>query len=472
MNHQIPFLEQLKQELLEHAPPQKAGRPPLRTGFRLRGAWAAAAAFIVVLVVGGLTWIVAGDVTPTTTADETATQQGPELTWRQVVAPEGVSRVRDIWSYSGGFAIWTGEEIWTSRDAENWELVASGPPITDTNLENAVAHADNRWLVAGADENGAPIIATGGDSSWTTSALPTPSSTNGLLTNRTEIVGVASGPNGFVAVGAVSTGVDQEAILDRFAPGLSDGEIRYGDTSIDIVESDGTVDVSVPYEDIDDRLAAHRGVILDTIIWHSPDGQSWNQVDLIEDTGPGYLGAHSDGYTLTLAERTSLEQRLSPRTLVLTSSDGADWDVLAELQALVSGITAFSIFGEDLIVGGQDVSVLRVSPEGTTQVVSTGPAFEGTNLGDLTISRVAAGEYGVVAAAFNHSIGDTPYQALWYSPDRQRWNRQDTSDIFGSDVNLQAAVGSDQVVVATESEGEAGLALDAPFDLWTGTIDN
>ena len=46
------------------------------------------------------------------------------------------------------------------------------------------------------------------------------------------------------------------------------------------------------------------------------------------------------------------------------------------------------------------------------------------------------------------------------------------SDIFGSDGNLQAAAGSSQVVVATRPQGEAGLALNAPFDLWTGTISN
>lgn len=472
MNQRIPFLEELKRDLVEHAP-QKTRRAPLRSGFQLRGAWAAAAAFLMVLVIGGLTWMVGGDTTPNTTVDEPITQPGPELTWRQVAVPDGISTVRDLWSHPGGFAIWTGEEIWTSADAETWELVASDPPTTNTNIENAVAYSDNRWLVAGADESGAPLAATTSDgSTWITAALPTPSPSKELLTNRVEIVGVTSGPNGFVAAGHVATGVDEEAAIERYAPDLNDGEIRYRDDSIDILESDGTVRLSVPYKDIDQRLAAHRGAITDTIIWHSPDGQSWSQVDLIEDTGPGYLGAHSDGYTLTLAERNSLEQRLSPRTLVLTSSGGADWDVLAELQEPVSGITAFAIFGEDLIVGGQDVSVLRVSPEGTTQAVSTGPAFEGTDLGDLTISRVAAGEYGVVAAAFNHSIGDTPYQALWYSPDGQRWNRQDTSAIFGNDGNLQAAVGSGQVVVATDPQGEAGLALNAPFDLWTGTTDN
>lgn len=479
MNQQIPFLEELKQDLLEHAPPTETGRRLLRNRLRLRGAWAAAAAFMVVLAIGGLTWIVGGDVAPTTTVDETITEPGPELTWQQVTAPKGVSTVRDLWSYSEGFAIWTGEEIWTSPDAENWELVASEPPTADTNFENVVTHADDLWLVAGADDNGAPITATTRDgSTWTTSPLPASSPTNDLLTSTVVSVSVASGPNGFVAVGAVATQVDQQAILERYAPELSNGEVRTGDDSIDIVDSDGVVRVSVPYEEIDERLAAHRGVILDTTIWHSPDAESWNQVDVIEDAGPRYVRADSDRYALTLARRTLPEQEASPGTPVLTSTNGVDWDVLTELQdpgavPAPLGIPAFfGIVEQDLIVTGQDTSLLRISPDGTSQLVSTGPAFEGTDLQDLTIAQVVTGDYGVVAAAYNRSTGDTPYQALWYSPDGQRWNRQDTNDIFGSDVNLQAAVGSDQVVVAAEAEGEAGLALNAPFDLWIGTIGN
>jgi hypothetical protein len=121
----------------------------------------------------------------------------------------------------------------------------------------------------------------------TSSPLPVPSLTNELLASRVEVVAVVSGPDGVVAVGAVTTGVDEEAVMERFAPDLTGGEIRFRDGAIDIVESDGTVRTSVPFEDISPRLADQRHVILDTIIWQSPDAQSWNQVDLIEMRDPG-----------------------------------------------------------------------------------------------------------------------------------------------------------------------------------------
>jgi hypothetical protein len=51
-------LEKLKEELMEHAPPQPdVARPRLRRRPQLRGAWVAVAAFLAVVLVGGVTWI-------------------------------------------------------------------------------------------------------------------------------------------------------------------------------------------------------------------------------------------------------------------------------------------------------------------------------------------------------------------------------------------------------------------------------
>lgn len=56
MSQQIRFLEELKQDLLEHAPGRaEPVRPPRRP--KLSGAWQAAAVFMGVLLVGGLTWV-------------------------------------------------------------------------------------------------------------------------------------------------------------------------------------------------------------------------------------------------------------------------------------------------------------------------------------------------------------------------------------------------------------------------------
>lgn len=468
MNQRIPFLEELKQDLMEHAPQQKeTASAPLRPRFQWKGPWVAAAVFIVVVTLGGLSWILSGDISPDTTVDEPVTQLGPGLMWQQVEAPEQVARVRSLWSLPEGFALWTGAEIWTSPDGEDWRLAASAPPITDTNHENVVAHIDDRWLVAGADDSGTPLIAATSDgSTWTSSPLPVPSLTNELLASRVEVVAVVSGPDGVVAVGAVTTGVDEEAVMERFAPDLTGGEIRFRDGAIDIVESDGTVRTSVPFEDISPRLADQRHVILDTIIWQSPDAQSWNQVDLIENAGPGFIGANTDGYIVPLVKLGS------PGTPIYTSSNGVDWSLLTELQEPILG-GSFALLDETLIVGAPPVSLLRVElHDGTTQLVSAGPAFDNTDLADLRVGQVAAGPYGVLAAAYDGSRGSVPYTTLWYSPDGQQWNRQRTNDIFGTEANLKVAVGADRVVVATDPQGEGGLPLESPFQVWIGTISN
>lgn len=68
MNQQIPFLEDLKQELMEHAPQSTSLSRRLQRRSSLSGAWVAAAAFAVTLLVGGLTWLLAGGGSPPSAA--------------------------------------------------------------------------------------------------------------------------------------------------------------------------------------------------------------------------------------------------------------------------------------------------------------------------------------------------------------------------------------------------------------------
>jgi hypothetical protein len=56
VNHQIPFLDELKQELFEH----ELQQTPTPRRPRPNGLWVAAAAFAATLLVGGFTWILAG----------------------------------------------------------------------------------------------------------------------------------------------------------------------------------------------------------------------------------------------------------------------------------------------------------------------------------------------------------------------------------------------------------------------------
>lgn len=68
MSQQIPFLDDLKQELFEHAEPPSSLSPGPRRP-RLSGVWVAAAVFVVTLLVGGLTWILAGGGSQSPVAD-------------------------------------------------------------------------------------------------------------------------------------------------------------------------------------------------------------------------------------------------------------------------------------------------------------------------------------------------------------------------------------------------------------------
>ena len=69
MSRQIPFLDDLKQELMEHAHPSPSLSLRPRRPLRLSGAWVAAAVFVVTLLVGGLTWFLAGGGPPPPAAE-------------------------------------------------------------------------------------------------------------------------------------------------------------------------------------------------------------------------------------------------------------------------------------------------------------------------------------------------------------------------------------------------------------------
>jgi hypothetical protein len=468
VNQRIPFLEELKEDLLEHAP-QRRNETPLPTPKRLRlsGAWVAAAVFIGVLLLGGLSWVLRSSA-PTVTTTDLAAGLGPELEWTQVDPPEQVDRVRNLWSVEDGFALWTGREVWTSSNGETWELAAADPPIVDMNQVQAVARFEDGWIVVGSDNAGAPAIARTSDgSTWTSSILQVPPPPNELLASSAEVVSVANGPDGLVAVGAVTIGIDEDAVINRFAPDLSDngGEIRYRDDGIEILGSDGSVHTSVPFSDIHDGLAEQGGALLDTIIWRSDDGFSWEETDVTEGVVPRFLGADSDRYVLTVLDRASGMTRL------LTSDNSAEWTQLTELENQISG-APFALFESDIISGGPDTALVRIQPSGTSRIISTGPAFSGDALQDVTVAQLAGGRYGLLVAAYDNTREAVPYTVLWYSPNGSQWSRQDTQDTFGREGNLLAAVGEDRVVVMYDPQNEAGTALVAPLQIWIGTISN
>jgi len=73
VNQQIPFLDELKQELLDHAHSQFLDVRGLGPRRRTSGVWVAAAVFALTLLVGGLTWILAGGRSVPPTAGVPAT---------------------------------------------------------------------------------------------------------------------------------------------------------------------------------------------------------------------------------------------------------------------------------------------------------------------------------------------------------------------------------------------------------------
>lgn len=461
MSGHIPFLDDLRHELMEHAPRQVETTPAMRrVAPRLSGVWVAVAVFVATLLVGGITWVLSGGGT----SEEPAQPgPGPELEWRQTDVPNGVERIRSMWTGSeGAFVVWTGSSIWTSPDGESWEMSASSPPLQSLNQARVVTLFGDDWLVGGFDSDGGPAVARYDGSSWTVSSLAVPPIDNDLLVSRSEIIALAEGPDGVVAVGYRSGGPNEEAIIENYAPDLiNGGNVHQTEDGIEILEPDGTPRATIPYAEIHPRLGEGGGLILDTVIWHSQDATSWQQVDLIEEAGPGFLGGDSSSYLLTLSGDI-----VGSANRVVTSDDGSQWSQLVELPPGVDP-RAFTLFDGDPVGGGQG-PMIRVTRDGEVKTITGAPDFSTPDLTDLSIVSIASGPRGLAVGAYDHTVESTPSVAIWYSPDGQRWSRQEVTGIFGGPGNVMTAVGRDRVLAGFDPNGETGSALDGPIELWVG----
>lgn len=147
---------------------------------------AAVAVAVVLLTVGALLFISAlrGDVpeadstvrVPLVTEMTISPDDGP-LGWTQVTPPQGLEAVEEMWAMTdGGYALWTGSEIWTSADGMEWELSATTPDLVDVYVwpeARSVIDFGGGWLAVGEHSEGRTVVASSNDgSTWGMTPLP------------------------------------------------------------------------------------------------------------------------------------------------------------------------------------------------------------------------------------------------------------------------------------------------------------
>lgn len=127
---------------------------------------------------------------------------GP-LGWTHSTPPPGVAEVEEMWAMTdGGFALWTGSDIWTSADGMEWTLSATTPDLADVySVPRSVSDFADGWLVIGEGSEGKPVVAYSADgTTWEATPL--------AETKTVPLMIAASGSTAVVIGGALSEAGD------------------------------------------------------------------------------------------------------------------------------------------------------------------------------------------------------------------------------------------------------------------------
>lgn len=430
--------------------------PGIQQGWALRWrrrlvaavAMAMAVACLTIAGIWGATEIATREIEPTDT------ESGPVLQWTAVPEPPPVDQVLDLWTTGDGYAVWSGDEVWTSPDGQVWDLATTTPTGEfSADAIHPLQQVDGVWLAVGQ----APEVWRSDGAGWAAIPLPVDvEAGNDLLAVTVRPTHISSSEGGIVVAGIVIVSPDPEAVLTRFAPDVDGGQVVFDDTVV-VEDADGEVVMSIPYEEIDTRFADGMP-LMSGAIWHSVDGTTWQQV-ASPNRLPLFLGADDTGFVVVTGGPGLPNE-------IWTSSDGVVW-VSATITPVepTSGNLALR---NGVVIAPRRDSLSAIDRNGHRQTISGGDAF--TDLDpNWTIGMVQAGPYGIVAIAYDSSIESVPVTAIWYSPDGRHWSRQDLQDLFREQGTVLAAVGDDDILIGHDPGGEAFGALRDRFTMWIAT---
>ncbi|MDP9494662.1 MAG: hypothetical protein M3P87_05415 [Actinomycetota bacterium] len=388
-----------------------------------RRRWAAVLAVAAILLTVGVALLIGAlrnDVPPVdsvTTAVAPVTEttvvpsaDGP-LGWTQATPPAGVEQVEEVWAMTdGGYALWTGSEIWTSADGMEWELSASTPDLVDLSPEpRSVIDFGGGWLVVGGDSERDPVVAySANGTTWETTPLP---ETRGnplmIAASRSTavVIGLPSGSNAAAVVWLSQDG-------------------RSWNRAAEIAELDG-----VPMNP--ERLVFtgaefvmqsrnDEGFASFPKMWRSVDGVSWAE---------GEEWRYSHGMNYDGLGSVEALTALGGEPLVLQRDSMRGFGYIDTFED-----STFSGWPRVLIEVGADREV-SVLPD------------------DLSLQPIGGG-FGLIVASATE---------LWFTTSGEVWSSQRLEDVFGSDGEMTGAAVSDVSVLVAFSPN-AGES----FELWLG----
>lgn len=229
--------------------------------FARRAAFVAAAgAVVVAIAIAGIwasTWILDDD-------DEIADLPSPDHEWQQVETPPEVDVIQDIWVDGEGFNIWSGNELWTSRDGHKWSLEIETPAeLGGYAVRGSLVRHGDGWIGVG-NPNGVPTSYRFENDEWIASELSTGSATVAAWM-------LAANEAGVVAAGASVGGSDISTLLLWFS---HDG------VSWQLTELGEGYPIALDSSDSGFAIVAGH-MDEEASIWTSVDGIEWTNTALL-----------------------------------------------------------------------------------------------------------------------------------------------------------------------------------------------
>jgi hypothetical protein len=447
----------------------------------------AVAAALTITVIGGLAWLLGGDVSTQPVVDQTenvtpTTAEAPTPVvgtgpWDllPLAEPPPMGALDDLWAGSDGRLYASGDTgTWASSDGESWQQAAAVPRGRQSALFNSG--------FAYVTEAGSLRVTLDGQQSVASDLPQDIVVETEAITLHYSAEDVAAGPLGIVVQGFATSNADPAAVeaaypelgpiteVSRVAPCGPGGEPLLCD-----LDDDDALWVTVAGEETPQAVSLSGMGLTKAevwrayrVVWFSADGVSFETVEqrVLSETG---YGPDPSGLVATESGFVMIDGG------VWISPDGVDW---VEQAAPPYDISELFTVGSRVFGYTHLDQVVEYHADGSWTLEADTASIDRTGLDHVAIEAVTDRAFvaiGYHEVFFPDIAGDEPLstgRVIGISADGVSWTTVSLESALGSTGAVEVAAAGDYVVVAFGPGQPEDLDRITEPEWWIGTISD